>query len=151
MIPIANGVVAKQSVDLLKKRLAGRISEKEFYRELAYLLISEESFRELVPDPEPVMPTEIMTLRSFSKDKQNVKPEFWNQEHILKYTTELVRVRNSNRSKTEWLLEALNHIPEEDIINRQMIEDRISQFRAYVDIKTEHTHKSHRLDILNER
>lgn len=142
-LPKADGRISKMCVELLKKRLYNQISEKDFDTEMVYVMLDPDVFSEIVPEHEPMPPQEIIELRNM---KRNVKPEFWMQEHIKHYTSEVTRVRVGNMTKVEWLKDALTKLPAEDDPNRHKVSQRLIQFGVNI-----HDHKPHRLEMLNEK
>lgn len=141
-LPEANTELSKLCISLLKKRLLGQMTEAEFEKELAYLMLSEECFKELWPKAYPARPEE---MRGYENLKPEGKEALGNDPNVRAYYREHSRIENENKTKLIWLQQWKKSIPEGDIIAHRKVEERIGRFTVngvYETSKTYYIEKS---------
>lgn len=109
----------------------GEMPIAKFLTECAYLALNY-GFDDLVPHDFPQRPQELIDYDQMGFDKRsNVEPSFWRQPVVFNYCEEKQRVKNWNKSTKEWLEEILSYLPEDDLMNRQKVKDRLKEFSEY--------------------
>jgi len=127
VMPEAKTEIAKLCTKQLDLFLKGKITEAELNREMAYMLLQDEVFCEVVPEYKPTRPT---AMDGYDRLSQEQKLKIGNDEAISAYFKACRQAENSNAAKIHWLKDAKKDIPEGDFLSHQKINERLRQFEG---------------------
>ena len=114
----------------------GELPIEEFLTDCAYLALTY-GFEALSPHICLPRPQELLDYDQMSYDKKNrVEHTFWRQPPVYFYCEEKHKAKVWNKAAKEWLEEILKYLPQEDMVNRQKIVNRLTEFAGGQQVQT---------------
>ena len=112
--------------------------ERERNYQIALWVI--ESLDDLRRKPLPTPPsayTEYKNSPPKIQAKIRSNESFWRRSDVYKYINDVSRINAENRSNTDWLKGVIDWLPENDILNREKLKDKLHELDSRAQPQTE--------------
>ncbi|MFZ2602522.1 MAG: hypothetical protein WAX79_00775 [Candidatus Omnitrophota bacterium] len=129
---IQNPALPATAKNLLARLRIKNLTLEQFLAECAYWVLKDGS-DELRPKPYPTMPkiaADYASMPQEKKDKLGLE-YFSDNPAINAYYSQYFMIYYKNKYTMDWLNDILSYIPDEDIISKEIIKNRIADFKYF--------------------
>ncbi len=126
MIPVpAETEYEKLCIGLMDRVIKKKITWDEYNLEWAYLMVL--CVETIHPEIRPTRPPE---MEGYETLKPQSKIDVGNDPSVRMYFQQLSRYENTNKTRVEWLKEAMRYIPRGDTLAHGKLTEKINEFEG---------------------